>query len=230
VKASITRSVAVQRTARVAQLEGIFDLPPSQRSEQTWSLDLPLEERDWNVGLVVGPSGTGKSTMLRELWGDRIASGYEWPNDRAIVDGFPAELGTREVVELLSSVGFSSPPAWLRPYSVLSNGEQFRAHVARALAEAGTELVVLDEFTSVVDRTVAQIGSAAIAKAVRRRGAQIVAATCHYDVEDWLQPDWVFQPHVNAFTWRSVQPDRVSSSSSRAAIRLRGVSSDRITI
>ena len=60
---------------------------------------------------------------------------------------------------------------WLRPFHVLSNGEQFRATIARALAESakGRELVVIDEFTSVVDRTVAQIGSAAIAKTIRRR-------------------------------------------------------------
>jgi GNAT superfamily N-acetyltransferase len=34
----------------------------------------------------------------------------------------------------------------------------------------------------------------------------LVAATCHYDVVDWLQPDWIYQPHANSFAWRSVQP------------------------
>jgi GNAT superfamily N-acetyltransferase len=114
-------------------------------------------------------------------------------------------MGIRDIVALLSSVGFSSPPAWLRPFGVLSNGEQFRATVARALAESD-ELVVMDEFTSVVDRNVAQIGSAAIAKTVRARGGRFIASTCHYDVEEWLQPDWVYQPHLNEFRWRSVQP------------------------
>jgi GNAT superfamily N-acetyltransferase len=54
-------------------------------------------------------------------------------------------------------------------------------------------LVVFDEFTSVVDRTVAKIGSAAVAKAVRsgRSCEKFVAVTCHYDVIDWLEPDWV---------------------------------------
>jgi GNAT superfamily N-acetyltransferase len=65
--------------------------------------------------------------------------------------------------------------------------------------------MVLDEYTSVVDRTVAQIGSAALAKTVRQRGQQFVAVTCHEDVEVWLQPDWVYRPAENLFAWRSLR-------------------------
>ena len=69
--------------------------------------------------------------------------------------------------------------------------------MAHTLAEK-PRLAVVDEFTSVVDRTVAQIGSAALVRAVRRRNQKFVAVTCHYDVIDWLDPDWVFQPHTGA--------------------------------
>src|SRR5207247_1429153 len=101
-------------------------------------------------------------------------------------------------------VGFSSPPAWLRPFHVLSTGEQFRASLARLLAYA-PELVVMDEYTSVVDRTVAQIGSADLAKTVRSRGQRFVAVTCHEDVEAWLQPDWVYRAATTTFAWRCLQ-------------------------
>jgi GNAT superfamily N-acetyltransferase len=69
----------------------------------------------------------------------------------------------------------------------------------------------MDEFTSVVDRTVAQIGSHALAKTVRARGQAFVAVTCHEDVEAWLDPDWVYRPATNTFTWRFLQrrPDIV---------------------
>jgi GNAT superfamily N-acetyltransferase len=92
----------------------------------------------------------------------------------------------------------------LRPFHVISTGQQFRVTLARLLAEA-PELVVMDEYSSVVDRTVAQIGSAALAKVVRQRGQRFIAVTCHDDVEAWLQPDWVYRPAENTFTWRCLQ-------------------------
>jgi hypothetical protein len=196
------RSVAIERTPRVKLLEGLFDVPPANRSERHWRVTLPLEEREWNVGLIVGPSGCGKSTLARECFGAQPA--LTWPDDRAIVDAFPPELGIKEIVALLSSVGFSSPPAWLRPYRALSTGEQFRVRIARALAESPS-LTVVDEFTSVVDRTVARIGSAAIARTVRADGRKFVAVTCHYDVVDWLDPDWTYDPAADHFTWRSLR-------------------------
>jgi GNAT superfamily N-acetyltransferase len=106
----------------------------------------------------------------------------------------------------LSAVGFSAPPAWLRPFHVLSTGQKFRVTLALLLATAPAgKPVVFDEFTSVVDRTVAQIGSAALSKTVRQRGQQFVAVTCHEDVEAWLRPDWVYRPAENTFTWRRLR-------------------------
>ncbi len=124
------RSVTIERTPRVKLLEGLFDVPPTDRSERHWRVTLPIEEREWNIGLIVGPSGCGKSTLARECFGAQPA--LTWPDDRAIMDAFPPKLGVKEIVALLSSVGFSSPPAWLRPYRALSTGEQFRVRIARA--------------------------------------------------------------------------------------------------
>src|SRR5262245_21209722 len=186
----------------------MFDVPPTERSERRWEATVPLEERDWQIGLIVGPSGCGKSTLARELFPGALIDGFDWPADRSIVDAFPGAMGIQEVVGLLSSVGFSSPPSWLRPFRALSNGEQFRVTIARALAEE-PDLAVIDEFTSVVDRTVARIGSAAIARTIRRSGAnekarRLVALSCHYDIIDWLSPDWVYDPAANEFQWRSL--------------------------
>lgn len=187
----------VERTFRVRQMEGMFDVPPSEKSRQVWEADVTLPD-EWNVGLIVGPSGSGKSTLARAWWPGQADARYDWPGDRSILDGFPESMGIRDVTGLLSSVGFSSPPSWLRPFRALSNGEQFRVHCARVLAEQ-PDPAVIDEFTSVVDRDVARVASAAVAKAVRRRGSRLVAVTCHYDVAEWLEPDWVFQPHTGRF-------------------------------
>ncbi len=124
----------------------------------------------------------------------------------SVLDLFPAGMPIQDIVALLSAVGFASPPAWLRPLHVLSTGQQFRVTLALLLASTPAgQRIVFDEYTSVVDRTVAQIGSAALAKTVRQRNQQFVAVTCHEDVEDWLQPDWVYRPAENVFAWRRLR-------------------------
>jgi len=198
----------IARTPRVMQLEGMFDLQAAEYSVTEIQNTIPdLSTRDWNVGLIVGPSGAGKTTVAREIFGNQLLQTEKmvWDNKSAVIDNFPKELAIRDITEMLSSVGFSSPPAWLRPFEHLSNGEKFRVTMARVLAES-KDIAVVDEFTSVIDRTVAQIGSAAIAKTVRARNQKFVAVACHYDIEEWLQPDWIYQPHIGAFTWGSVQP------------------------
>lgn len=202
-------SSPIEETPRVMQVRGMFDLAPEQISSQEWDVELPLDTKPWSIGLITGPSGCGKSTIARHLWPGLVTRGesLSWDSHRCILDDFPESLPVKRVTELLSSVGFSSPPAWLRPYQVLSTGQQFRVTVARLLAESmawepSKPLVVLDEFTSVVDRTVAQVGSAAIASTVRRNNLQFVAVTCHDDVEEWLNPDWVYEPTTGTFRWR----------------------------
>ena len=81
-------------------------------------------------------------------------------------------------------------PAWMLPYYRLSNGQQQRAAMARALLDG--ENIVFDEFTSMLDRVVARTTCIATAKAVRRANKRLIVATCHYDVADWLEADWVF--------------------------------------
>jgi GNAT superfamily N-acetyltransferase len=136
----------------------------------------------------------------------QLYRGSDWPADRAVIDCF-GETPLRQVVELFTAVGFSSPPSWVKPYGVLSCGERFRCELARALARGtrspsgsrlngepdGRTLVVFDEYTSVVDRNVARACSAAVAKGIRRGTipCRFVAVTCHYDVAEWLEADWV---------------------------------------
>jgi energy-coupling factor transporter ATP-binding protein EcfA2 len=59
----------LERSMRARQLSAMFDVPEHDESEREWHGDVPLDERDWNVGLIVGPSGAGKSTVARHLFG-----------------------------------------------------------------------------------------------------------------------------------------------------------------
>ena len=229
-RVDLTVTCPVFDSFRVQQVGGMFDVPIAERASERFQLDLPELGDDWRTGLIVGPSGSGKSTVAREIFGDRLYRCGEWPRDRAVVDCL-GDLPIKEVTSLFTAVGFSSPPSWIKPYHVLSGGEKFRCDLARALAESGqwrgergethspekarpsplaphhSPLVAFDEFTSVVDRNVARIASAAIAKAVRRGiiACRFVAITCHYDVTEWLQPDWVLDMAASEFTRRCLQ-------------------------
>lgn len=195
---SVVVESKVVRTFRVDQVAGMFDVPLAKKTRREWEVDLPDESEPWKIGAIVGPSGSGKSVIARAHYGSNFVERFDWPADKAIVDAFAEGVSIREITTMLSAVGFSSPPDWIKPYGVLSNGQKFRADLARALISP-VEVVAFDEFSSVVDRQVAKFGSAAVAKAVRRDGGKrFVAVTCHYDVLDWLQPDWVLDLGVGA--------------------------------
>ncbi len=189
----IVCETTVEESFRVQQVRGLFDLSAEKTARVDIHAQAPPLDEPWQIGLIVGPSGSGKSTVARQLFGDALFQCAAWPADRAVVDGFGEALSMREICAALTAVGFSSPPAWLRPYRVLSNGERFRCDLARALVSGG-ELLAFDEFTSVVDRTVAKIGGMAVAKAVRGGRTAVkkfVAISCHYDISEWLCPDWI---------------------------------------
>ena len=152
---------------------------------------LPIDGDNWQIGVIVGRSGSGKSSIAKQLFPDSCIAGFEYTH-QCILDDFPEGLETGEITHLLCSVGFASPPDWLKAYRCLSQGEKMRVDIARALC-LPQKVVLFDEFTSVVDREVAKIASYAISKAVRRdKNKKFIAITCHYDVVDWLDPDWVF--------------------------------------
>jgi ABC-type lipoprotein export system ATPase subunit len=188
---TVNRRCPVYRSYRAARVRSLFNVTEGQASEFSAVARLPIDEDDWSIGLIVGPSGSGKSTIAEKVYGRRgLHRGFDWGRGPIIDRIAPGEDFTA-VTSALSAVGLGSCPSWLRPYRVLSVGEQFRAEMARLLLEGG-ERVCVDEFTSALDRQVARIAAGAFAKAWRRRGGRFVAVTCHGDVTEWLQPDWVF--------------------------------------
>jgi len=219
----LTLSLSIRPSFRVAQVAGMFDLNPAEHTTRHIRLTFGPVPAGWRIGLIVGPSGSGKSTLAKALFGPWLYRGHTWPHDLPIIEALgPAPL--KRIARVLTAVGLSSPPTWLRPYPLLSTGEKFRCDLARALLQATPladrstaaqpdqpdlapsaddelPLVVFDEFTSVVDRTVAQAVAAALARAIRQRvlPCRFVAVTCHYDVLPWLTPDWVLDMATGTF-------------------------------
>lgn len=191
-RVEIRHQCAAPDSFRSAAVRSLFNADAVDCDRFELSAELPIEGLDWKIGIIVGPSGSGKTSIGRAFWGE--AALYQpkgWHADRPIIDDIAPDGSVDDVTAALAAVGLGSVPSWLRPYAVLSNGERFRADLARIICEA-PERIVIDEFTSVVDRQIARIGAMAFAKAWRRTGGQAVLLSCHYDILDHVEPDWCY--------------------------------------
>lgn len=185
----IIRTSNPKESFRVASVKGIFDLQSNSVVEHFVG-DINLEGLEWNIGVIYGASGTGKSTIAKELFGKDIFCNFNYTAE-SIIDDMPKGKNVTDITKMFNSVGFSSPKSWLKPYSVLSNGEKMRVDLANAILQ-DKDLIVFDEFTSVVNREVAKIGSFAVQKAIRKMNKKFIAVACHSDIIEWLEPDWTF--------------------------------------
>lgn len=199
-KVEVHNRVSDFNSYRAARVKSLFN------AESGCNFDLEIDNvdlsGDWSIGVVVGPSGSGKTSIGRQIFGENKIYDYTqgWSPDKPIIDDIAPNGDFNEVTAALANVGLGSVPSWLRPFRVLSNGEQFRAGLAKIVCEKPDEIVI-DEFTSVIDRQIARIGSQAFQKAWRRGNpkGKVVLLTPHYDILDWVQPDWVIDTKTKTF-------------------------------
>lgn len=186
----ITLTSEVARDKYTDYVHKAYDLDIGERNVVDIPFNLhPDSMSDWNVGLICGASGSGKSVIMERLGGSSVA---HFDNSKSLIGNFD-NMQPEEAAKVLCAVGLSSVPVWVRPFNVLSNGERYRAELAWILAHAKEgETVRIDEYTSVVDRNVAKAMSHALQKYVRSKGMKIILAACHYDIVDWLRPDWIY--------------------------------------
>ncbi len=151
----------------------------------------------WNVGLIYGASGSGKTTLAKKVFGEDVFKTVLDENE-PIINQFPAEYTYDQCANLLSGIGLNSVPCWVRPVRTLSNGQRARAEAALLMVQ-NAEVVCIDEWTSVVDRTVAKAMSHCLQKFARKQNKQIILCSCHYDVLEWLVPDWMIDCNEQKF-------------------------------
>jgi ABC-type transport system involved in cytochrome c biogenesis ATPase subunit/GNAT superfamily N-acetyltransferase len=195
----VTLKSPVSDSFRCRKAADSLDIDTEKKSVHHFEISCDLWS-PFNIGLIVGASGSGKTTLARTIYGrdfEQLILKPELP----VIEQFPKEWTYDECASALSGMGLTSVPCWIRPAYTLSNGQRARAEAALQLAQHNKDCVVIDEWTSVVDRTVAKVMSHCVQKHARKQHKRIVLLSCHYDVIDWLNPDWIIdcnkQEYIN---------------------------------
>lgn len=179
---------------------GVVEVPAQRR----FTLAKAREVASWlaanlgpgEVALITGPSGSGKSTLLATLASVlrsrhlRVVRGGGLRLGR-VMDRMPPPV--ERALQVLHAAGLGEPGLWCRRVRELSCGERARLEAAAAVVRASSgsaAWVVLDEFTSVLDRVTARSVCVGVSRLVRRVGrAPLVVAGAHHDVAAWLAPE-----------------------------------------
>ena len=193
------------------------DPPKGFRSiKASQSVDLPIDQKlvhnlsvkadihtDFNVGLIIGASGSGKTTLAKEMFGPAC---FDELLDlkKPVIEQFRKSMSYEECVAALTGIGLSQVPCWVKPAGALSNGQKARAEAALQMCTL-RPFVVIDEFTSVVDRNVAKVMAHCVQRFARKFEKKIVLVSCHYDVFEWLNPDWVIDCNDESYLDRRLE-------------------------
>lgn len=197
----IKKSTFDTKSFRCRSIVDIFGLNVTDTIVENFKGSLPINQKPWNVGIICGASGTGKTTIAKDVFKNDYMDNFSFGN-KAIIEEMPKNKTIEEITKVFNSVGFATVWSWLKPYHVLSCGEQMRVNLAYCILSGKTK-IVFDEFTSVVNREVAKCASHAISKYIKKKNSQFIAVACHKDILNWLEPDWVFDTDEMKFYWNN---------------------------
>jgi ABC-type ATPase with predicted acetyltransferase domain len=138
--------------------EFIAPLPLTQSKSNAATALRILASSSFTVGLLVGASGTGKSTLLARLAAGKKSGGAskpvwppgEWSAAESVASHFPSTAVANAVLDATEL----SPSCRTRVFADLSSGEQFRASLALAMSGATGKMASLsfvDDFGAHLD-------------------------------------------------------------------------------
>lgn len=173
-----------------------LDIDVSKKSIHNLKINNINIPKEWNIGLIYGASGSGKTTLAKHLFGNNIFD-ISLDENLPIIEQLPKEYSYEDCANILNGIGLNSVPCWVRPIKTLSNGQKARAEAAYLMCK--NDFVCIDEWTSVVDRTVAKAMSVCLYKFAKKHNKKIILLSCHYDILEWVNPDWLIDCNKQIF-------------------------------
>ena len=183
--------------------------------------NISVNASNGNIILVVGSSGSGKTVFLKSLDPEitldgnlavnrtaklNYTAGWLKPlrDDIPIFEVLSDKYSPAKSFVALSRVGLSEALAFIKPFWMLSRGQQYRAMIADLLLR-NEEVWLLDEFCSDLDPMTAKIVAHNVRKQVIATGrVAFVAAANHAHYLDTLRPTRVLLLRPgDAATWLS---------------------------
>lgn len=167
--------------------------------------NVSVKASNGNIVLVVGTSGSGKSVFLNALDPDKTldgnlmvrrvgqlqhSAGWLRPmrDDIPVFEALAEKFTPQRAFIALSRVGLSEALAFIKPFWMLSRGQQYRAMIADLLLR-DEEVWLLDEFCSDLDAITAKIVAHNLRKQIIASGRiAFIAAANHTHYLDALRP------------------------------------------
>jgi ABC-type ATPase with predicted acetyltransferase domain len=181
-----------QISERSASVMRMFGLTTDRLGEAGCTVNCQLEINEGDIIYITGPSGSGKSVLLRELEKAIPASKrvnldkIELPADRTVIDCIDGDF--IDGLKTLSVAGLNDAFCVLNQPSNLSDGQKWRFRLAAALA-SGAKFIFADEYCCELDRITAAVISYNIRKYAKCTGVTFILASSHEDVLIDLAPD-----------------------------------------
>ena len=169
------------------------------RFQQETCHSCKIEIKDGDIIYITGPSGAGKTILLKELEKSipspkRVnLSKIKLPRDRSLVDCINADLITS--LQILGIAGLSDCFCILNQPANLSDGQKYRFRLAMALA-AKKKFVFADEFCAALDRITAASIAYNIHKFAKKTGTIFILASSHNDLLVDLSPDVLIEKEL----------------------------------
>ena len=221
----VVSSVTIdEATVKACEATGLATSDVSQDRECSASYVVPLELTEdgaWlGVAVVLGASGSGKTLALMAATGSsRLPVQTQWSENESVasvIAGLVGALTVLAALDALQLIGLG-PSASSRSHATLSAGERCLADIAHAVAstwggDAAGDVIAIDEFTSVLDRSAAAVACVGLPRLMQQLGVgsrRLVVATVHEDVVPWLKPQLlVLTSHrkVHCLEWTDAAP------------------------